>query len=145
VDVDLLAPLRESTVGRYWALVGIEFVEARPGEAVCRVLLRDHHLNYNNVVHGGVISSLVDSSAGGAVRTIRSLEEIAARPHATSDLHVSYLSAAKGRELRARAKVVRAGRTALFTEVEVTGDGGKLVARGMVTFVIGHHPSPGEA
>jgi uncharacterized protein (TIGR00369 family) len=137
---EILESLRELYAGRYWGLVGIETVSAEPGQVVNRVALQEHHLNYNHVVHGGVISSLIDSAAGGAVRSIREAAEIKARPHATSDLHVAYLSPATGGELIATAKVVKAGRTAIFTEVDVVTDAGKLVARGMVTFVIGAGP-----
>lgn len=137
---DMLGNLRATATGRFWALVGIEFDSAEPGHAVCSVRLRDEHLNYNEVVHGGVISSLIDSAAGGAVRSTRALDEIAARPHATSDLHVVYMAPARGSLLVADARVVRKGRTAVFTEVDVTDDAGRLVARGLVTFVIGQGP-----
>ena len=137
---DHLANLRTLYAGRYWGLLGIETVAAEPGLVTNRVLLRDEHLNYNHVVHGGVVSSLVDSAAGGAVRTTRTPEEIKARPHATSDLHVAYISPATGTELTAVARVIKAGRTAIFTEVDVTDDRGRTVARGMVTFVIGAGP-----
>ncbi|HQW50915.1 MAG TPA: PaaI family thioesterase [Tepidiformaceae bacterium] len=137
---DILAGLRELYAGRYWGLVGIETISAERGRVVNRVVLREDHLNYNHVVHGGVISSLIDSAAGGAVRSTRAPEEIRARPHATSDLHVTYLSPASAGELIARARVVKAGRTAIFTEVDVETGEGKLVARGLVTFVIGAGP-----
>ena len=140
MDDDHLARLRELYHGRYWGLVGIETVAAEPGLVTNRVVLREEHLNYNLVVHGGVVSSLIDSAAGGAVRTTRSPEEIALRPHATSDLHVAYLSPATGTELVAVARVVKAGRTAIFTEVDVRDDRGRTVARGMVTFVIAAGP-----
>lgn len=121
-------------------MLGIEYLEAEEGRTLCRIDLREEHLNYNHVVHGGVISGLIDSAAGGAVRTLRSLEEIAARPHATSDLHVTYLAAATGASLMAEARTVRQGRTAIFTEVDVRDDRERLVARGSVTFVIGQGP-----
>lgn len=128
--------LKDIYGGRYWSHLGIEFVEASNGRCVCRVAIREHHTNYNGVVHGGVISSLIDSTAGGAVRTLRTREEIAARPHATSDLHVQYLSGARGTELVGEAHVVKAGRTAVFVEVVVRDDRQKMVARGSATFVI---------
>jgi uncharacterized protein (TIGR00369 family) len=133
---DLLARIRESTRGRFWERVGIETVSAEPGRVVCRVRLADYHFNSNDVVHGGVISSLIDSAAGSAVRTLRSDAEIRERPHATSDLHVSYLAAARGSELVAEARVARLGRTAAFIQVDVRDDGGRVVALGMATFVI---------
>lgn len=123
--------------GGFWALVGIQAMSAANGIATARVVLGPQHLNYNGVVHGGVISSLVDSAAGFAVRSRRTAAEIAARPHATANLHVSYLAGARGRELRAEARVVKAGRTAMFADVSVVDDRGMEVARGSVTFVIG--------
>ena len=137
---DYLASLRTLYAGRYWGLLGIETVAAERGLVTNRVLLREEHLNYNQVVHGGVVSSLIDSAAGGAVRTMRTPEEIKARPHATSDLHVAYISPATGAELTAVARVIKAGRTAIFTEDDVTDDRGRTIARGMVTFVIGAGP-----
>lgn len=134
---ELVARIRESTRGRFWERVGIETVTAEPGRVVNRVRLAEHHLNSNDVVHGGVISSLIDSAAGSAVRTLRMDAEIRERPHATSDLHVSYLAPARGEELVAEARVAKMGRTAVFVQVEVRDDGGRLVALGMATLVMG--------
>jgi uncharacterized protein (TIGR00369 family) len=133
---DLTEELRSIYSGRYWGRMGIESVSVGEGEAVSRIALEEYHFNYNDVVHGGVISGLIDSVAGLAVRSLRSSEEIKARPHATSDIHVTYLGPAFGTELVAKAQVLKAGRTALFTEAEVFDGGGRMVARGSVTFVI---------
>ncbi len=141
MENELLDWLREQYSGRFWGLMGIEIVAAERGMATYRIPLREHHLNTKDVAHGGVISALIDSAAGGAARSMRTPAEIAARPHATSDLHVSYLAGAAGTQLTAVAKVVQAGRTAIFTEIEVTDDRGRIVARGMATFVIGGGPS----
>lgn len=134
---DLSDVIRTTYAGRYWGHMGIEFLDVASGRCTTRVGLREHHFNYNDVVHGGVISGLVDSAAGMAIRTVRTPAEIAERPHATSDLHITYIAPARGTELVARARVIRAGRTALFTEVEVFDDDERLVARGSVTFVVG--------
>lgn len=139
-EPDYLGALKEQYAGRYWALVGMEMTFAEKGHVVGRVRLREEHLNYNEVVHGGVISSLVDSVAGGCARTYRSAEEVRARPHATSNLHVVYLSPATGSELVADGRIIKAGRTAIFVSVDVTDDGGRRVAQGLVTFVIAAGP-----
>jgi uncharacterized protein (TIGR00369 family) len=126
--------------GRYWAMMGIETLTVADDRAVCRVKLREDHLNYNDVVHGGVTSGLIDSAAGSAVRSGRTDAEIAERPHATTDLHVSYLAAARGDVLIATARVIRRTRTSFFTEVDVHDGAERLVARGLVTFVITQGP-----
>lgn len=139
---DLLSHLRTTFNGRYWGLIGIEFIEAEPGRAVCRVKLRPEHFNYNDVVHGGVVSGMLDAIVGAAVETNRTLEEVRAKPHATTDLHVSYLRGGIGTELIGEGRVSKAGRTAVFTEGTISDDQGREVARGLATFVISSRASP---
>lgn len=141
---EMLLWLREVYSGRYWGHLGIEFLDVSPGTCRARIALSDNHFNYNDVVHGGVISGLIDSAAGTAVRATRTSAEIAERPHATSDLHVQYLAGASGSELVAEARLIKAGRTAIFTDVEVFDDRRRLVARGSVTFVIAARGAPAE-
>ncbi|MCC7362869.1 MAG: PaaI family thioesterase [Dehalococcoidia bacterium] len=129
--------LKAIYTGRFWAHMGIEVVEVAEGRCHTRIRLQEHHFNYNDVVHGGVISGLVDSVAGLAVRSLRPASEIRERPHATSNLHIQYLSPARGTELVGRSHVIKAGRTAFFVDVEISDDRGQPVARGNVTFVIG--------
>jgi uncharacterized protein (TIGR00369 family) len=136
-DDDLIESLRHFSEGGFWDHVGITTASAKPGEATCRVILDDRHRNYNGVAHGGVTSALVDSAAGVAARTLRTADEISERPHATADLHVSYLAGANGNELIATARVVRRGRTATFIDVDVHDEHGRHVAKGSVTFIVG--------
>lgn len=136
METDYLARLHELYSGRYWGLIGVEPVTVESGRVTNRLLIRAEHLNYNHVVHGGVVSSMIDIASGAAVGTLRTSDEVKARPHATSDLHVTYISAATGTQLTADARVVKAGRTAVFTEVEVTDDRDRVIARGMVTYII---------
>lgn len=130
--------IRNAASSGYWAHMGVEVVEAASGVAVCRLRLRAEHLNYNGVAHGGTVAGLVDCAAGLAVRTLRSPEEIAGRPHATVDMHVAYLAGAKSAgTLVATGRVIKSGRTAYFAEVDIADDDGRAIARGTVTFVVG--------
>jgi acyl-coenzyme A thioesterase PaaI-like protein len=43
------------------------------------------------------------------------------------------VSAARGEDLTARASVIRRGESLCFCEVEVTGEAGQVVAKGLVT------------
>jgi uncharacterized protein (TIGR00369 family) len=51
---------------------------------------------------------------------------------ATISMNVDYIAAARGKELRAVATVVRRGRSLCFTEVTVSEPDGRVVARGSV-------------
>jgi uncharacterized protein (TIGR00369 family) len=120
----------------YWAHVGIEAVSVGSGAAVARVRLEGKHLGVDHSVHGGAISSVVDAAAGLAVRSLRSEEEMARRPHATTDLHVTYIGPPAGCELIARSTVVREGRAAFFVEVPVSDESGSAIGRGSAIFVV---------
>ncbi|MGH2634053.1 MAG: PaaI family thioesterase [Tepidiformaceae bacterium] len=145
MDEELMAQERELYSRRFWALVGIDTVAMERGRVVNRVRLREEHFNQNEVVHGGVISTLIDSAAGGAVRSMRTADAIATRPHATSDLHVAFISPARGTQLTATARVLKAGRTAVFVAVDVTDDREQLVAHGNATFIVrAPHESSGQ-
>ncbi len=122
--------------------LGIEIVEAVAGECMMRLALRPEHMNPNDVAHGGVVSTLIDAATGTAVRTLLLERSESERVHVTVDLHVTYLAPAFGKELVAKARVMRGGRTAVFSEAEVRDDTGRVVARGTVTYLLVVSPSP---
>jgi acyl-coenzyme A thioesterase 13 len=130
------ATYRRRHDGGYWGMIGIETSIPEDGRSRCRVAVRDDHMNYNGVVHGGVISGLIDSAAGAAVGSTRKPSEVKERPHATTDLHVSYIAGARGKELLADAKVLKKTRSAIFVDVTVHDETDRLIAKGLVTFVI---------
>lgn len=116
----------------FWRWMGFQIDEqsASEGRAIVTVEVRPEFLQHQKLVHGGVLSALIDSAGawafgleyGEAVRTI--------------NLSVQYLSPAVPTtpELAAEARVVRAGRRIVITEVNVHGLNGLNVARGQVIY-----------
>ncbi len=51
---------------RFAGHVGVEMVDAQPGRAVMRLMIRPEHLNGWGVVHGGVIFTLADMAFAAA-------------------------------------------------------------------------------
>jgi uncharacterized protein (TIGR00369 family) len=92
---------------------------------VGRLDLRPHHRNARGVAHGGVVSSLVDSTLGAAV--------ISSIPQewwcATVSLSVQYLGGAREGPLEATARVLRRGRRVALAEGEPRDGRGRVVAR----------------
>lgn len=111
--------------------LGIEMLEYGEGKAQCRIVLQDHHLNTGGRVHGGVLSSLADTCAGVAVRTIRPEGTFTA----TTDLSVSFIRPPKGSDLLASAIVIHQGKRLYRVEIDLHS-GGKLVAKSNATFMI---------
>lgn len=85
--------------------MGTRVVSAKPGEVVLALDRRGDLLQIQGHFHGGVISALADHAAGGAVTTAMP----AGRFAVTVDLHVNFLSPAKGDLLLARAKAIHVG------------------------------------
>ena len=79
-----------------------------------------------DLVHGGAISSLVDTAATLAAWSgLESLDNVRGT---TISLAVTFMSAARGSDLVADARVVRRGKTICFCEVDVR-DGGARRSR----------------
>ncbi len=115
--------LRERFKGdRFAMLTGAEIREAEPGRAVCAVKLREEHMNANNVPMGGAIFTLADFCY--AVASNGFTEHIIVSQHCS----ITFLSPAKGSELIAEAKCIRAGRSTCLYEVSVRDDLGTFVA-----------------
>jgi uncharacterized protein (TIGR00369 family) len=79
--------------------------------------------------HGGPIASLIDTAGCMA------LVAVAGRDAGTVDFRTDYLRPAAG-ELRAQARVRRAGRTMGVVDVDVLDASGRLVATGRGTFFL---------
>jgi uncharacterized protein (TIGR00369 family) len=84
-----------------------------------------------DVVHGGAITSLIDTAGMAAAWADRS--EPGGAAGSTIGLSVDFVTAARGEDLTAEATVIRRGQSLCFCEVEVTGEAGQVVAKGLVT------------
>ena len=107
-------------------LTGADIREAEPGRAVCALSLRPVHLNANGAPMGGAVFTLADFAFAVAANGFA--ERITVSQHVS----VTFLAPAKGQELRAEARCVKAGRTPCLYEVEVRDEAGTFVAQAMV-------------
>ena len=83
------------------------------------------HLNVNNVVHGGVYATILDTAMGWAVKTTCGENEIMA----TVSLYIEFIRAAKlGQTLVARGKITRRGHHIAFCQGKLTDENGILLA-----------------
>ncbi len=113
-------------------LVGLEVQEVR--RDYCRVALpfRPELLQAGGVIHGGVLTTLLDTSCVPAVGS--GFEK--ARPYSTISMHVQFLSGSDNSDLVAAAWVTRRGRSIVFCEAEVETADGKTLAKGALAFKI---------
>lgn len=131
-----LRTLIEAERINYWQTLGITIERIAVGRLRLALPMRPALGTYrrDHVMHGGAIASLIDA-AGSVARTLQTPDEPPWTAVATTDLNVSYLDAATT-DLVADARVLRAGRTVAFVEVEVRNTEDTLVAIGRVTVAI---------
>ena len=133
---DLLARLRavnETAAFNRWC--GIEVMEALPGRATIAMPWRGEAGQYAGFLHAGVVGALIDTACGFAAATV------AGRVLA-SHYAVNCLRPAVGRRFIARARVVKPGRSQVFTACELFAQGADgtegetLVATGETLLVV---------
>jgi uncharacterized protein (TIGR00369 family) len=119
-------------------LVGARVEEAQEGYSRLSLTLEERHTNPNGVTHGGVAATVMDSAAAVALGRLRGEAMRRENPHATVDMNVALISAARpGDELVIEGRVLKLRRSVAFVEAETrrVADG-ELVAKGCFTFAI---------
>ena len=118
-------------------LIGGKTEEFREGYVRLSVQLQEHHTNPNGVMHGGVITTLMDEALGGVIASVRGMETMFAAQHTTVEMNASFLAGARpGDRIVVEARVLRLGRRVAFGEAEATRGDGEMIAKGRMTFVI---------
>jgi uncharacterized protein (TIGR00369 family) len=114
----------------YSKMMAFRLIQAGDGRARIECVVSPVHTNTSGVCHGGVISGLVDATAGVAAKTrFAEPEQVVA----TVSLTVNYLRPALvGRTLVAEARV-SGGRRILSCEIAVRDDEGEAIASGLAT------------
>jgi uncharacterized protein (TIGR00369 family) len=111
---------------------GIEVLDAQTGTATIAMPWRDEVGQYSGFMHAGVVSGLIDTACGfAAVGMVGAV--------LASHCSVNFLRPAVGSRFVARAKVIKPGKTQVFTTCELfalTGSEEKLVATGETLLLV---------
>ena len=125
-------------VSHFDELIGTEWLDDDPDHARVRVELRDELRQPLGLMHGGVMSSLVESICSRATALAVYPDGMAAMGQSIS---VSLLRpvTAGGAEVKAVAR--HRGRTSWVWDAEVVNDDGKLCALAQMTIAVRPRPS----
>lgn len=124
-----------SRLGGFHREVGFSIDPASTRDGVCVVsgVVERRHLNINQVVHGGVYATILDTAMGGAVVTLLREQEVTA----TTSLYIEFLRPAReGQALRAKGEVVRRGRHLAFVKGDLVDGDGKGLSQAHGTWYI---------
>ena len=126
VSKDMMLKLNKRDMYMQW--LGIEFLELREDYIMTKLSVRDELLNNFGAIHGGVLYSLADITAG-------TLSCSHGRLTPTVDGHLNYMEPAIVKEyVTCEAKLKRYGAHLVSLNVEIKNEEGKLLDDGCFTF-----------
>ena len=105
-------------------------VNTARGQATIKLPMKPQYSNTYGIVHGGVVTALVDMAAGVALRTLKVRV-------VTVEVSTNYFEpVALDDELTAEAQLVQQSRKIMHADVQVFTRDGKLAARGKAIYYI---------
>ncbi|MEC0229067.1 PaaI family thioesterase [Paenibacillus alba] len=113
----------------FWGFLGCEFISMQDQVVTIALDAKTHHLNPIGIVHGGVLSSLLDNAMGIVVMTARPDEKVV-----TTNLNVHFVSPLYEGRLFVTAELVHQSRKMLTTQGRVVDQHGNLGTMGTGTF-----------
>ena len=119
--------------GAFGDLVGYKLTRWERDFAEVTLTLEARHMNRSGVMHGGVLTTLIDTACGYS-GTFTPPKDPPKRAF-TLSLDCHFISAAQGGEiLTANATRTGGGRSLFFTRCEVIADDGRIIGQGEGVF-----------
>ncbi|HZG88348.1 PaaI family thioesterase [Paenibacillus sp.] len=128
-EKEWLEQLEARAAGTFWDYLGCEALEVSRERTVIALDAEKKHLNAMDIVHGGVLASLLDNVMALAVMSARPGERTV-----TTNLNVHFVAPLAAGRLTATAKVLHESASTLTVEASVRGADGKLGTVGTGSF-----------
>jgi len=112
------------------SFLDMRLLELTPGYARIGMKLKPEHMNFNGLVFGGIVMSVTDQAFAYATNSLVS-------PSIATQFNIHLIAgAAVDDELTAECRVVKSGRRIGISEMTVTNQDGKLIAKATGTTVV---------
>jgi uncharacterized protein (TIGR00369 family) len=118
--------------------LGIRLDKVSEGVCETSLVVQERLLQQHGFIHGGVIATMADHTAGGAARSVSGNKDVL-----TIEFKINYLRPAMGDRLHCVATVLRGGKTVIVAEALVyASNAGKdtLVAKLTETLFLADDP-----
>lgn len=113
-------------VGRF---LQTTLMELEPGYAKVKTIIKPDYLNFNGLVFGGIIMSVIDEAFAYATNSL-------IQPSYASQLNVHFINAPMvGDELIAECWLLKSGKRVGISEMVVTNQDAKLIAKATGTTI----------
>lgn len=124
-------PLSWQMVG-FQDFLGIRVVDWEPDQVALELVVEPHHLNRSGIVHGGVLSTLLDVAMSFAGLHCEAPDQL--RKAMTLSLTTTFVAPAKGDVLRVIGRLEGGGSSTFMASGRVFDSEGNLVAMGEGSF-----------
>ncbi len=124
--VDLIAKMEGEPIASF---LKIKVLELSPGYSKVSMKMLPEYLNFNGVVFGSIIMAVADYAFSLAINSL-------SLPSLATQFNIHLMSpAAAGDELTAEGRVLRSGKRVGISEMTVTNQNGKLLAKATGTTI----------
>jgi len=107
----------------------MRLLELTPGYAKVAMEMMPGYQNFNGLIFGGIVMSLADQAFGYGANSL-------IRPNIATQFNIHFIAAAEvNDELIAECRVVKSGRRVSISEMVVTNQNGKLIAKATGTSI----------
>lgn len=116
----------------FFNLIGLEVLDMEPGRSKTRLTWRPDLCQPAQIMHGGMIATLVDTGIAHALLLTDMYQELLAEGHilVSVDLRIKYFRPVSHGAITCESTIPRLGRSIIHGESIVVNDDGKEVARG---------------
>jgi uncharacterized protein (TIGR00369 family) len=131
LTIDAAQDILEKYFAEWVKALDLTLTEISADQAVLRMPIGPHLIRVGGIVSGQALAALADTAMVFAA--LAKAGEF--RPFATTDLHTQFLRPGVGTAVLCTARVVRAGKSLVFTRAEMhEEDSGKLISTATATF-----------
>ena len=111
------------------SFLNIRLLELSQGYAKVAMKMRPEYINFNGMIFGGIVMAVTDQAFAYATNSVIT-------PNVASQFNIHFIAKSDvNDELIAECKVVRSGRRVCVSEMAVTNQDGKLIARATGTTI----------
>ena len=123
---ELKAAEKQDLIARF---LGMKLEDLSPGRARVSMKLKPEYLNFDGVVFGAIIAAVADQAFAYGSNSV-------AHPSVASQFNICFLGAPSvNDELTAECQVVKNGRRVGISEITVTNQDGRLIAKATGTTI----------
>lgn len=116
----------------FFSHLGFKLVQESEDEIELELPIKNHLINTNGTVHGGVYATMLDNIMSIAVRNKVNKDIV------TVNLNINYFQAIQEGVLIGRAKILQQGYRIVTCEGEVTNEHGDVLAKSTGVFKVKH-------